>query len=120
MDELIKILEQMGAEDVLYKDDPPEDDEIHFKFGGKKIEIAVCDCGYLGLVATVEDLINKTQHIRELGLSIRALNFLVQYGGIETVSELRLMSRHDLLKIPGIGKRSVTEIIDKLHTLNKG
>ena len=62
---------------------------------------------------------DETQHIRELGLSTRAVNCLVS-AGVETVSELRLMSRRELLKIPKLGKRSVTEIIDKLHTLNKG
>ncbi len=54
--------------------------------------------------------------IHELELSIRSENCLLR-GGIHTVGELLQRSRDELLKIRNLGKKSLTEIEDRLQSL---
>ena len=51
--------------------------------------------------------------IHELELSIRSENCLLR-GGIQTIGDLLQKSRDDLLKIRNLGKKSLTEIEEKL------
>lgn len=51
--------------------------------------------------------------VHDLELSIRSENCLLR-GGIQTIGELLLKSREDLLKIRNLGKISLTEIEEKL------
>lgn len=53
------------------------------------------------------------QSIRELELSIRSENCLLR-GGIQTIGDLLHRSRDDLLKIRNLGRKSLTEIEDKI------
>lgn len=57
-----------------------------------------------------------THPIHELELSIRSENCLLR-GGIHTVGELLQRSRDELLKIRNLGKKSLTEIEERLQTL---
>ena len=61
----------------------------------------------------VQPLLPDTRPIHELDLSIRSENCLLR-GGITTVGELLQRSRDDLLKIRNLGKKSLTEIEEKL------
>ena len=54
-----------------------------------------------------------TRPIHELDLSIRSENCLLR-GGITTIGELLQRSRDDLLKIRNLGRKSLTEIEEKL------
>ena len=65
-----------------------------------------------------EDPINKIDErfnhpIHELELSIRSENCLLR-GGIQTIGELLQKSRDDLLKIRNLGRKSLTEIEEKI------
>lgn len=60
-----------------------------------------------------DELFNKPIH--ELELSIRSENCLLR-GGIQTVGELLQRSHDDLLKIRNLGKKSLTEIEEKLQS----
>lgn len=61
----------------------------------------------------VQPLLPDTRPIHELDLSIRSENCLLR-GGITTVGELLQRSRDDLLKIRNLGRKSLTEIEEKL------
>ena len=54
-----------------------------------------------------------TRPIHELDLSIRSENCLLR-GGITTIGDLLQRSRDDLLKIRNLGRKSLTEIEEKL------
>ena len=58
-----------------------------------------------------DELFNRSIH--ELELSIRSENCLLR-GGIQTIGELLQKSRDDLLKIRNLGRKSLTEIDEKL------
>ncbi|MBQ3655095.1 MAG: DNA-directed RNA polymerase subunit alpha [Synergistaceae bacterium] len=63
-----------------------------------------------------EDIEQLSHPIHELELSIRSENCLLR-GGIQTVGELLQRTRDDLLKIRNLGKKSLTEIEDRLLVL---
>lgn len=54
--------------------------------------------------------------IEELDLSVRSYNCLKR-AGINTIGELRKMSREDLMKVRNIGRRCQDEIIQKLASM---
>lgn len=56
--------------------------------------------------------------IDELGLSVRAYNGLYRHG-IRFVREIAGISEADLAKIPGIGKGTAKEIMEKLKEAYK-
>lgn len=55
--------------------------------------------------------------IDELDLSVRSFNCLKR-AGINTVGELRKMSRDDLMKVRNLGRKSQEEVIWKLASMN--
>ena len=54
--------------------------------------------------------------IDELDLSVRTYNCLKR-AGINTVGELRKMSREDFMKVRNFGRKSTEEVIDKLASM---
>lgn len=54
--------------------------------------------------------------IEELDLSVRSFNCLKR-AGINTVEELRKMSREDLMKVRNLGRKSQEEVIQKLASM---
>ena len=55
--------------------------------------------------------------IEELDLSVRSFNCLKR-AGINTVGELRRMSRDDLMKVRNFGRKSQEEVIQKLASMS--
>ena len=66
--------------------------------------------------AKKEDPEQFTHPIHELELSIRSENCLLR-GGINTIGDLVQKTRDDLLKIRNLGKKSLTEIEEKLISI---
>ncbi len=54
--------------------------------------------------------------IEELDLSVRSFNCLKR-AGIDTVEDLTLSSEEDMMKVRNLGKKSLDEVIQKLHSL---
>ena len=54
--------------------------------------------------------------IEELDLSVRSFNCLKR-AGIDTVEDLTLSSEADMMKVRNLGKKSLDEVIQKLHSL---
>ena len=54
--------------------------------------------------------------IEELELSVRAYNCLKR-AGIDTVEDLTSKTEEDMIKVRNLGKKSLEEVIQKLHSL---
>ncbi len=54
--------------------------------------------------------------IEELDLSVRSFNCLKRHG-INTVEDLTSMTEEDMIKVRNLGKKSLEEVIQKLHSL---
>ena len=54
--------------------------------------------------------------IEELELSVRSYNCLKR-AGIATVDDLANKSEADMMKVRNLGKKSLDEVINKLHSL---
>ena len=54
--------------------------------------------------------------IEQLDLSVRSFNCLKR-AGIDTVEDLTLSSEADMMKVRNLGKKSLDEVIQKLHSL---
>ena len=54
--------------------------------------------------------------IEELDMSIRSFNCLKR-AGIDTVEDLINRTEEDMIKIRNLGKKSLDEVIQKLHSL---
>ena len=54
--------------------------------------------------------------IEELELSVRSYNCLKR-AGIATVGDLAEKSQEDMMKVRNLGKKSLDEVIAKLHSL---
>ena len=54
--------------------------------------------------------------IEELELSVRSFNCLKR-AGISTVEDLTNRSEADMMKVRNLGKKSLDEVIAKLHSL---
>ena len=54
--------------------------------------------------------------IEELELSVRSFNCLKR-AGISTVEDLTNKSEADMMKVRNLGKKSLDEVIAKLHSL---
>ena len=57
--------------------------------------------------------------IEELELSVRSFNCLKR-AGIDTVQDLTNRTEEDMIKVRNLGKKSLDEVIQKLHSLNLG
>lgn len=55
--------------------------------------------------------------IEELELSVRSYNCLKR-AGITTVQDLANKSESDMMKVRNLGKKSLDEVINKLHSLD--
>ena len=64
IDGLIAILKEMGANDISHKAEVFEDEEILFRFGGKKVEISGrwYNDGCAGLRVMIEDCSTSDYH----------------------------------------------------------
>lgn len=60
-----------------------------------------------------------TMSIEELDLSVRPLNCLKR-AGIFTVEDLVKKSEEDMLKVRNLGRKSLDEVINKLHSMGLG
>ena len=54
--------------------------------------------------------------IEELDLSVRSFNCLKR-AGIDTVEDLTSSTEADMIKVRNLGKKSLEEVIQKLHSL---
>jgi DNA-directed RNA polymerase subunit alpha len=54
--------------------------------------------------------------IEELDLSVRSYNCLKR-AGINTVEELIQKNEEDMMKVRNLGKKSLEEVVNKLHEL---
>ncbi|HHW42889.1 DNA-directed RNA polymerase subunit alpha [Desulfofundulus thermobenzoicus] len=83
---------------------------------------------FIGLTETVKDveiMVEKEEEqkdkllemsIEELDLSVRSYNCLKR-AGINTVQELIQRNEDDMMKVRNLGKKSLEEVINKLHEL---
>jgi len=83
---------------------------------------------FIGLTETVSDveiMVEKEEEhkdrvlemtIEELDLSVRSYNCLKR-AGINTVEELIQRNEEDMMKVRNLGKKSLEEVINKLHEL---
>ena len=55
--------------------------------------------------------------IEELELSVRSFNCLKR-SGISTVGDLTKKTENDMMKVKNLGKKSLDEVIEKLHNLD--
>ena len=55
--------------------------------------------------------------IEELDLSVRSFNCLKR-AGIDTVEDLINRTEEDMIKVRNLGRKSLEEVIQKLHSLN--
>ena len=53
--------------------------------------------------------------IEELDLSVRSFNCLKR-AGINTVEDLTTKTEEDMMKVRNLGKKSLGEVINKLHS----
>ena len=65
----------------------------------------------------IEKILEMT--IEELELSVRSFNCLKR-AGIDTVQDLTNRTEEDMIKVRNLGKKSLDEVIQKLHSLNLG
>ena len=54
--------------------------------------------------------------IEELDMSVRSFNCLKR-AGIDTVEDLINKTEDDMMKVRNLGKKSLEEVIQKLHSL---
>ena len=54
--------------------------------------------------------------IEELDMSVRSFNCLKR-AGIDTVEDLTNRTEEDMIKVRNLGKKSLEEVIQKLHSL---
>ena len=54
--------------------------------------------------------------IEELDMSVRSFNCLKRHG-INTVEDLTQKTEEDMIKVRNLGKKSLEEVIQKLHSL---
>jgi DNA-directed RNA polymerase subunit alpha len=54
--------------------------------------------------------------IEELDLSVRSFNCLKR-AGIDTVEDLINRTEEDMIRVRNLGKKSLEEVIQKLHSL---
>ena len=54
--------------------------------------------------------------IEELDMSVRSFNCLKR-AGIDTVEDLIEKTEEDMMKVRNLGKKSLEEVIQKLHSL---
>ena len=54
--------------------------------------------------------------IEELDMSVRSFNCLKR-AGIDTVQDLTNRTEEDMIKVRNLGKKSLEEVIQKLHSL---
>jgi DNA-directed RNA polymerase subunit alpha len=54
--------------------------------------------------------------IEELDLSVRSFNCLKR-AGIDTVEDLANRTEEDMIKVRNLGRKSLDEVIQKLHSL---
>ncbi len=83
---------------------------------------------FIGLTETVNDveiMVEKEEEekdkilemtIEELDLSVRSYNCLKR-AGINTVEELTQRTEEDMIKVRNLGKKSLEEVINKMHEL---
>ena len=57
--------------------------------------------------------------IEELDMSVRSFNCLKR-AGIDTVEDLTNRTEEDMIKVRNLGKKSLEEVIQKLHSLGLG
>ena len=67
-------------------------------------------------VATVKEKVLEMT-IEELDMSVRSFNCLKR-AGIDTVEDLINRTEEDMMKVRNLGKKSLEEVIQKLHSLN--
>jgi len=92
----------------------------HFMlFSDEKISIEVTEGE--GTDEFDEEILHMRQLLKtkltDLELSVRALNCL-KAADVETLGELAGFHKHDLLKFRNFGKKSLTELEEKLESLN--
>jgi DNA-directed RNA polymerase alpha subunit len=104
LDEIQKKLEMMG---LSLLDCPEEEDE-------DEVPIDDIVCGGLTFIETDEDKLQIT--LEDLDFSVRTYNVLKR-AYIDTVGELINRNVEDLMKIRNMGKKSMDEIIGKVHNL---
>lgn len=102
LDEIIKKLARLG---LSLKEEPSDDD---FFVEG---DIA---CG--GLTEIASDEVKLQITIEELDLSVRSFNCL-ERAGINTVADLINLTIEELMQTRNLGKKSVEEIIKKVHDM---
>ena len=54
--------------------------------------------------------------IEELDMSVRSFNCLKR-AGIDTVGDLTNKTEEDMIKVRNLGKKSLEEVVQKLHSL---
>ena len=54
--------------------------------------------------------------IEELDMSVRSFNCLKR-AGIDTVGDLTNKTEDDMIKVRNLGKKSLEEVVQKLHSL---
>jgi DNA-directed RNA polymerase subunit alpha len=59
---------------------------------------------------------NLEKTIEELDMSVRSFNCLKR-AGIDTVKDLVSKTEDDMIKVRNLGKKSLDEVIQKLHSL---
>ena len=65
-------------------------------------------------VAVKEKVLEMT--IEDLDMSVRSFNCLKR-AGIDTVEDLTNRTEEDMIKVRNLGKKSLEEVIAKLHSL---
>lgn len=103
LDEIIKRLDSMG---LSLAEDPEEEED-------DDVPIA---CGGFGVLGEDDDEEKLRMSIEDLDLSVRSFNCLKR-DNIETVGDLINRSTEDLMKIRNMGKKSMDEIVLKVHSL---
>lgn len=103
IDEIIKKLDSM---DLSLAEDPEEEDD----------DFVPIACGGLSILGEDDDNDRLSMSIEELDLSVRSFNCLKR-DNIETVGELINRNIEDLMKIRNMGKKSLDEIVLKVHGL---
>ena len=63
-----------------------------------------------------ETMVEREETIKELDMSVRSFNCLKR-AGIDTVEDLIDRTEEDMIKVRNLGKKSLEEVIQKLHSL---
>jgi len=91
--EHLKVFEELKFQDIIFENEASEEDSDR------------------------DAMLSKlSRRIEEIELSVRSANCLTQ-ANIETIAELVVMPEPDLLKFRNFGKKSLTEIKEKLDEM---